>query len=97
MAYDGEERAASAGSTGSGANPFAGGHSEHVGRTRQNIFGVDAGIVRGQHWRDIPPAVATMDACEQTFAWLSWALRYYCVPCWDAFRELDEDAEYACA
>ena len=93
-AYSGAERAA--------ASHISTAFGSERGRdlTRQNIFGVDGGavvgIVRGQHWRARPPAVATQNACEQTFARLSWALRYYCVPCWGAFVELDENAECAC-
>lgn len=66
---------------------------------RQRIFGVEraGGIARGQNCRVLPPAVAALDACEQTFALLTWTLRYHCLPCWDAFCELDEDAECVAA
>ena len=95
MAYDGaRERARVVGAAGAA---FGCGRSDHRDLARQNIFGVDdgTGIVRGQHWREKQPAIATTDVCEQTFARLTWALRYYCVTCWDAFVELDEDSECA--
>jgi hypothetical protein len=95
-AYDGaRERTRAVGDAGSTA--FGCGRSDHRDLARQNIFGVDNGngIVRGQHWREKPPAMAATDVCEQTFARLTWALRYYCVPCWDAFVELDDDSECA--
>jgi hypothetical protein len=75
------------------------GRGERRDLTRQHTFGVEreASIARGEHWRELPPAVAAADACEQTFALLTSALRYHCLPCWDAFRALDEDAECAVA
>eukprot|EP01043_Picozoa_sp_COSAG02_P014703 COSAG02_NODE_611_length_19555_cov_34.449270_4_plen_130_part_00 len=95
MAYDGAREWAQA--PGAADTEFGSGLSDPRDLVRQNIFGVDdcTGVARGQHWRERPPALATADACVQTFARLTWALRYYCVPCWDAFVELDEDSECA--
>ena len=70
------------------------GRGEARDLARQHTFGLgDGGIARGTHYRELPAAVAVRDACEQTFALLTWSLRHHCLPCWDAFCELDENRD----
>ena len=76
------------------------GRSEARDLHRQHTFGLErqqhgsgsgCGIARGTHFRERAPAVLVRDACEQTFALLTWSMRHHCLPCWDAFCELDGD------